>query len=60
MGVLMRRQELLDRWKVGTLTYQESLELRDILAQQLNRAAEEEKFAIHLGLLALFVYAMTR
>lgn len=55
-----RRQELLTKWKLGTLTYQESIELRDILAQEASQADETWKGILTLGLLALFIYALTK
>ena len=55
-----RRQELLTKWKLGTLTYQESIELRDILAQEASQADETWKAVITLGLVALFIYALTK
>lgn len=54
------RQELLTKWKLGTLTYQESVELRDILASEATQADEAWKGVLSLGLLALFFYALSK
>jgi len=55
-----RRQELLTKWKLGTLTYDESVELRDILASEAAQADATMKNIISLGLLALFIYALSK
>lgn len=55
-----RRQELLTKWKLGTLSYQESVELRDILASEAAQAEEARKTLLNLGLLALFIYALSK
>lgn len=55
-----RREELLNRWKTGVLTYKESIELRDILAAEAEQAEETKKTIVALGLLALFLYALTK
>jgi len=55
-----RRQELLTKWKLGTLSYQESVELRDILASEATQADEAGKTVLSLGLLALFLYALSK
>ncbi|MCD5401849.1 hypothetical protein LR013_04610 [candidate division NPL-UPA2 bacterium] len=54
------REQLLKRWKAGTLNYGESLRLRDILATEAEQAEEARKNIIALGLLALFIYALTK
>ncbi|MCL0094674.1 hypothetical protein M1N58_02100 [Dehalococcoidales bacterium] len=53
-----RRTELLKRWKQGTLTYQESIELRDILAHEAEQAEENKKAIITLGVIGLLLYAL--
>ncbi|MCL0091532.1 hypothetical protein M1N57_01520 [Dehalococcoidales bacterium] len=53
-----RRTELLKRWKQGTLTYQESTELRDILAHEAEQAEENKKAIITLGVIGLLLYAL--
>lgn len=55
-----RRQELLEKWKAGTLSYQESVELRDILAKEAEEAEENKKNLVSLGLVALFLYALSK
>ena len=55
-----RRAELLEKWKAGTLNYKESIELRDILAREADEAEQARKTLIALGLLALFIYALSK
>ncbi len=55
-----RRKELLEKWRQGTLTYHESIELRDILAQEAEQAEENKKVVITLCLIGLLLYALSR
>lgn len=55
-----RREELLERWKQGILTYNESTELRDILAHEAEQAEESKKVMVALGLIALLLYGLSR
>jgi hypothetical protein len=55
-----RRQELLTKWKLGTLTYDQSVELRDILASEAAQADAAMKTILGLALLALFIYALSK
>ena len=54
------RQELLGKWKQGTLTYEESVQLRDILAHEAEQADETKKVLIALGLIGLLLYGLSR
>ncbi len=53
------KNELLEKWKVGTLTYQESVELRDILAQEALQADEAKRNLIMLAYIGLATYALS-
>jgi len=55
-----RRQELVTKWKLGTLTYDGSVELRDILASEAAQADAAMKNILSLALLALFIYALSK
>ena len=55
-----RREEFLAKWRQGTLTYQESIELRDILAHEAERAEESRKALLTLGLIGLLLYGLSR
>lgn len=54
------REELIRKWKAGTLNYEESIKLRDILAREAEQSDEAWKGIVTLGLLALFIYALTK
>ena len=55
-----RKNELLEKWQSGFLTYEESLELRDILTKEAAQAEENKKTLIILALLGLAIFALTR
>lgn len=54
-----RRTSLLYKWKLGTMTYPEAVELRDILAQEASGSDEGQKSVIALGLVGLLLYVLT-
>lgn len=54
-----RKNELLEKWKVGTLTYQEYLELREILAHEAMQADEAKRNLIMLAYIGLASYALS-
>lgn len=50
----------MTKWKLGTLTYDESVELRDILASEAAQADAAMKNILSLALLGLFIYALSK
>ena len=54
------RNELLEKWERGQLTYSESLELRQILQDEARQAEETRRNLIILALIGLALYALSR
>jgi|GEM_PF-2176278 len=54
-----RKNELLEKWKAGTLTYQEFVELRDILGNEALQADEAKRNLIMLAYIGLLAYGLS-
>lgn len=55
-----KRQELLEKWKQGILTYEESIELRNILSHEALQAGDAKKALLTSGLIGLLLYGLNK
>ena len=57
---ISRKNDLLEKWQLQTLTYEESLELKFILENEAIQANEAKKALIAVALLGIGIYLLTK